>query len=74
MTERYDAWLAAIALRDQTYAGLALIALLIVVVWELSRYIHPAWLSVWVRRIYLVAGPLLFVAGLAASYLALEAR
>lgn len=72
MTERYDAWIAAIALRDQTYAALALIALLIVLVWELSRYMYPAWLSVWMRRIYLVAGPLLWCAGLLVSYLSLR--
>jgi hypothetical protein len=72
MTERYDAWIAAIALRDQTYADLAMVALMIVLAWELSRYLYPAWLSVWVRRIYLVAGPLLFAAGLLASYWSLK--
>lgn len=73
MTERYEAWLGALALRDQTYAGLALVAVLIVLAWELSRYIHPAWLAVWVRRVYLVAGPLLFAVGVLASYLGLGA-
>lgn len=72
MTERYDAWVEAIALRDQTYAYLALIGWSVVLAWELSRYIHPAWLSVLVRRIYLVAGPLLWCAGLLASYLSLR--
>jgi hypothetical protein len=68
VTEKYYYWLARQAERDAMLWKLALIALALVLAWELLQLAPPR-IAVMLRPLYLVGGVLLFAAGLIIPYI-----
>jgi len=61
MTEKYTAYLAMLATRDQALMMLGALALLVVLAWELIGSLVPDPWGSRLRRVYLVGGMLLYL-------------
>jgi hypothetical protein len=70
MTWRYSYWLAIEASRNATLWNLALMAIALVMAWEMLYLLPPSKTKtvIILRQLYLVGGLLLFFGGLIISY------
>jgi hypothetical protein len=73
MTEKYYAWLKYYAQRNSAMLGIAAVAVMMVMAWELVGF-YPPWLSRNMRTAYLIAGLLVFVLTITLSYFGLEGK
>jgi mannitol-specific phosphotransferase system IIBC component len=75
MTEKYFAWLRYYSQRNNAMLGIAAVAVMMVLAWEMIRFfpLPAAWLGR-VRQAYLIAGLLVFLLTIVLSYFGLEGK
>lgn len=75
MTEKYFAWLKYYQQRNNAMLGIAAVAVMMVLAWEMVRFypLPSAWLARF-RQVYLIAGLAVFVLTIVLSYFRLEGK
>lgn len=75
MTAKYFAWLKYYSERNNAMLGIAAVAVMMVLAWEMVRfYPLPEWVTYRVYQAYMIAGLIVFLLTIVLSYLGLEGK